>query len=385
MIYGYARVSTDGQTVGAQVEALTAAGAVKVFRETASGAQTDRAQLRKVLAALEAGDVLMVTRLDRLARSTRDLLNTLAAITDRKSGFRSLGDTWADTTTPHGRLMVTMLGGLAEFERELIRARTGEGRARAVARGAWREVGAQAEADAAPEERDSAPQGEWRGRAGDCPQLQRPQQHDFEADSLTMLTKLEVARRQLGTAFDLFIRDRDPVSVQSLACGAGEILDVLAEQAGTEPFSTHILATRPDLDMVKIRQIRNQFWNAFKHATTHKGEPRDDAMLLNAFSDEQNDGALFIGWHDYGQVAGRLPISAQVFQVWYQVLADAEKRMNPDVDMIGAHRVFPGLVELSRKDQKRRLTRAIEKYKDDKKLLCDAKTETQPLVFNAIL
>jgi DNA invertase Pin-like site-specific DNA recombinase len=135
MIYGYARVSTDGQTVGAQVEALTAVGATKVFRETASGAKTDRAQLRKVLAVLDAGDVLMVTRLDRLARSTRDLLNTIAAIADRKAGFRSLGDTWADTTTAHGRLMLTVLGGLAEFERELIRARTSEGRARAVARG----------------------------------------------------------------------------------------------------------------------------------------------------------------------------------------------------------------------------------------------------------
>jgi hypothetical protein len=81
------------------------------------------------------GDVLLVTRLDRLARSTRDLLNTLAAIADRKAGFRSLGDAWADTTTPHGRLMLTVLGGLAEFEKELIRARTGEGRERAKARG----------------------------------------------------------------------------------------------------------------------------------------------------------------------------------------------------------------------------------------------------------
>jgi DNA invertase Pin-like site-specific DNA recombinase len=87
-----------------------------------------------VLGQLVAGDVLMVTRLDRLARSTRDLLNTLAAIADRKAGFRSLGDTWADTTTPHGRLMLTVLGGLAEFERELIRARTGEGRDRAITR-----------------------------------------------------------------------------------------------------------------------------------------------------------------------------------------------------------------------------------------------------------
>ena len=135
MKYGYARVSTDGQSVDAQVRQLTKAGCKKVFREVASGAKTDRSQLRCALDQLAAGDVLMVTRLDRLARSTRDLLNTLATITDRKAGFRSLGDAWADTTTAHGRLMLTVLGGLAEFERELIRARTGEGRARAKANG----------------------------------------------------------------------------------------------------------------------------------------------------------------------------------------------------------------------------------------------------------
>jgi DNA invertase Pin-like site-specific DNA recombinase len=135
MIYGYARVSRDGKSVEAQVAALRAAGADKVFREVASGAKTDRAKLRQVLARLAAGDVLMVTRLDRLARSTRDLLNTLATITAKGAGFKSLGDTWADTMTPHGRLMLTVLGGLAEFERELIRARTSEGRTRAKARG----------------------------------------------------------------------------------------------------------------------------------------------------------------------------------------------------------------------------------------------------------
>ena len=134
-IYGYARVSTDGQTLDAQVAALTAAGAAPVFRETASGAKTDRRELAKALRALEAGDTLLVTRLDRLARSTRDLLNILDAIAKAGAGFRSLGDAWADTTTPHGRLMLTVLGGLAEFERELIRARTGEGRIRAKARG----------------------------------------------------------------------------------------------------------------------------------------------------------------------------------------------------------------------------------------------------------
>jgi DNA invertase Pin-like site-specific DNA recombinase len=84
------------------------------------------------MSQLAAGDVLIVTRLDRLARSTRDLLNTVAAIANRRAGFRSLSDTWADTTTAHGRLMLTVLGGLAEFERDLIRTRTAEGRARAA-------------------------------------------------------------------------------------------------------------------------------------------------------------------------------------------------------------------------------------------------------------
>lgn len=133
--YGYARVSTDGQSVEAQVEQLTAAGAKKVFRETASGAKADRAQLKRAVVALAEGDVLIVTRLDRLARSTRDLLNILAGIAERKAGFRSLNDAWADTTTPHGRLMLTVLGGLAEFERDLIRSRTTDGRERAKARG----------------------------------------------------------------------------------------------------------------------------------------------------------------------------------------------------------------------------------------------------------
>lgn len=135
MIFGYARVSTDGQTLDAQREALRAAGTEKVFQETASGAKADRRELACAIKALNAGDVLLVTRLDRLARSTRDLLNTLDAIAKAGAGFRSLADAQADTTTPHGRLMLTVLGGLAEFERELIRARTGEGRARAKARG----------------------------------------------------------------------------------------------------------------------------------------------------------------------------------------------------------------------------------------------------------
>src|ERR1700716_3823082 len=134
-VYGYARVSTAGQTLASQDAQLHAAGCAKVFAEKVSGAKTDRPELAKLLRRLEAGDVIIVTRLDRLARSTRDLLNILDVIGKAGAGFKSLSDVWADTTTAHGRLMLTVLGGLAEFERELILARTGDGRTRAKAKG----------------------------------------------------------------------------------------------------------------------------------------------------------------------------------------------------------------------------------------------------------
>jgi DNA invertase Pin-like site-specific DNA recombinase len=135
MIKGYARVSTDGQDLTTQLGLLKAAGAEKIFAEKISGARRDRPALERCLGSLAPGDTVVVTKLDRLARSTRDLLNVLALVTDYGAGFKSLGDPWADTTTPHGRLMVTVLGGLAEFERHLILARTAEGRERAQARG----------------------------------------------------------------------------------------------------------------------------------------------------------------------------------------------------------------------------------------------------------
>jgi DNA invertase Pin-like site-specific DNA recombinase len=135
MLIGYARVSTDDQDLTLQKAALKEAGCRRLYEEKVSGAKRDRPQLARLLDQVREQDVVVVYRLDRLARSTRDLLNTLATITGRQAGFRSLGDTWADTTTPHGRLMLTVLGGLAEFERELIRARTGAGRSRAKARG----------------------------------------------------------------------------------------------------------------------------------------------------------------------------------------------------------------------------------------------------------
>lgn len=136
MIYGYARVSASGQDHMAQSEELTVAGCEKIFTEKASAAHgSKRPQLAKVMAALAAGDVLVVCRLNRLARSARDALNTIAAVKDRGADFRSLREAWSDTTTAHGRLMTTIFSGLAEFDREMILERTGEGRRNARARG----------------------------------------------------------------------------------------------------------------------------------------------------------------------------------------------------------------------------------------------------------
>ena len=107
-IIGYARVSTDGQSVHDQIVQLKAADATRVLSEKLSGARFDRPQLRKAIAALGRGDVLIITRLDRLARSTRDLLNILHEVGECGAAFKSLADAWADTTTPHGKLMVTI-------------------------------------------------------------------------------------------------------------------------------------------------------------------------------------------------------------------------------------------------------------------------------------
>ncbi len=134
MQIGYARVSTQGQKLQAQLKALKAAGCKRTYREKAS-AERDRPRLKALLKALSAGDVLTVTRPDRLARSTRDLLEIVDTVTERGAAFRSLAEPWADTTTPAGKMMLTVLSGLAEFERSLIQERTAEGRALTVERG----------------------------------------------------------------------------------------------------------------------------------------------------------------------------------------------------------------------------------------------------------
>src|SRR3977135_4085986 len=132
---GYARVSTYGQTLDSQLEQLRGAGCTKIYREKVTGARADRRQLLDMLKHLAPGDVVTVTRIDRLARSTFDLFAIVKEIVDAKAQFRSLAEPWADTGTNTGRLMIAVLGGLADVERDLIRTRTAEGRSRAKALG----------------------------------------------------------------------------------------------------------------------------------------------------------------------------------------------------------------------------------------------------------
>jgi DNA invertase Pin-like site-specific DNA recombinase len=128
MKYGYARVSTTKQDYDLQVEALKAAGCERIFSEKASGKSTNgRREFEKLMRALNPGDTVVVTRLDRLARSSRDLLNIVHELQEASCGFVSLRESWCNTSTPEGRLMLTVLGGIAEFERELIMARTEAG------------------------------------------------------------------------------------------------------------------------------------------------------------------------------------------------------------------------------------------------------------------
>ena len=129
-LIGYARVSTVGQTLDSQLEQLRAAGCSSrtIYREKATGARADRRELNRMLGKLAPGDVVTVTRIDRLARSTFDLFGIVKRIVDAKAQFRSLAEPWADTGTSTGRLMLAVLGGLADVERDLIRTRTAEGR-----------------------------------------------------------------------------------------------------------------------------------------------------------------------------------------------------------------------------------------------------------------
>lgn len=135
MKIGYARVSTTDQHLENQIEQLKEAGCIQIFEEKISGAKKDRPELEKMLSHIRQDDILVVCKLDRLARSTHHLLDIVEQLRQKGASFCSLGEPWADTTTHAGKMIMTVFAGIAEFERDLIRERTSVGRKAALKRG----------------------------------------------------------------------------------------------------------------------------------------------------------------------------------------------------------------------------------------------------------
>lgn len=186
--------------------------------------------------------------------------------------------------------------------------------------------------------------------------------------------KIAVGRAQLATALDLFIRDKDPVSVHCLAGGACEVLEGLASIHNEVPFSTHILGEHPNLNLAKLRSIQRVYWNSFKHLFKPDDKTiRDDLSDLQMFDDTRNDHLLFIGIHDYAIIAKALPIAAQVFQTWYY--ATNEDKLSSNADLAAIRQTWPDIDCDDRREQKRRLRRGVEKWRTNQKLLSDPKTE----------
>jgi len=190
--------------------------------------------------------------------------------------------------------------------------------------------------------------------------------------------KIESARRQLGTALALFLRDVDPVSVHCLAGGGSELIEFYAKKGGAEPFTSHILKTWPNIDIKALRKVQRQYWNAFKHAShQYSGTERDDDELLLTFTDQQNDTSLFIGWYDYALATNKLPIEAQVHQAWYIAL-NLEK-LHPNYSTEPYEQFFPDLRSKLRAEQKRMLNQRIEFARADRDVMSDPHTEARAL------
>ena len=175
------------------------------------------------------------------------------------------------------------------------------------------------------------------------------------------MDKAEVARRQLGTALDMFLHEQDPVSVHCLAVGGGEIAEWLAEKAGANAFTSHALTTFPHLTVADIKGVRTKHWNAFKHATKRGGKDREDDSVLAGFHPTHNEHALFIGWYDYAKAGLPLPMEAQVYQAWY--LAKYPEKIDPNSNRSGIDYIFPALVTLPATQQQNKLNEAIRDAK----------------------
>lgn len=193
-------------------------------------------------------------------------------------------------------------------------------------------------------------------------------------------TPIRIARHQLGTALSLFLRNKDPLAVQALACGGNEVIERLAQKADIKTISTHLIGAPSIPDMKALRKERNLYWNAIKHFTRadRSDAERDDETLMATFSDQANDVVLFLGWWDYLTITKRLPLEAQVFQAWWYGIND--RAMYPGEMRDKVRILFPMIMDDDRDRQKARLNRMIEKHRRNNEILVDSRTELGPLM-----
>lgn len=192
------------------------------------------------------------------------------------------------------------------------------------------------------------------------------------------ITKQELARRQLGTALQLFLDDADPVSVHCLACGGSEIADTLAAQVGVVPFKQHALDTHPGLKPGELAFLKNKYWNAMKHSLSRDGKIRDDDALMSDFNDEHNDHILFVGWYDYMTAVRKTPVEAQVFQCWY--FANFPEKLAKEFDVETFTDQFPRIRELRRTERKAALRRKIKWARSYRQVMQSPLTDRRRLI-----
>ena len=197
--------------------------------------------------------------------------------------------------------------------------------------------------------------------------------------SRTNLSKIEVARRQLGTALWLFLEDLDPVSVHTLAAAGGELAEHLAREVGSSPFMDHVLQTDATMTSGAYYRLARQHYNAFKHATRLNGTTRDDEALLADFDDRQNHAPLFIGWSDLLAAMGKCPVEVQVFQAWFY--ASYPEKLAAEDDAKRFSSAFPGLLSLSRRERKGFLRAQIALARTNPVVMQDSRTDASPLVW----
>lgn len=195
------------------------------------------------------------------------------------------------------------------------------------------------------------------------------------------MTKLEIARRQLGTATALYLDRKDSVSVHCLAAGGWEITQQLALDQGKKIFRDYVKEDNKEMTDALYQKIKNQFWNAYKHATKQDGNPRDDSELLSHVTLRETEDRLFGGWHDYLKLTGALPLEARIYSQWY--LARDINKFADDVDPQIKERfvrTYPNLPNLPPARQHQLLLRAIAKAKRSRAMLTSNQTEHRPLI-----